>query len=98
MKTDSLIKPPGSKILKAGRVVLHPGEEIGEHTTDKREEIIIVVKGTAVLVKEGKEIILKNGDTHYIEEGILHNVKNTSKKKTEYVYVVCPMIKINKYT
>ncbi len=89
MKTNSLIKPPGSKILKAGRVVLHPGEEIGEHTTDKREEIIIVVKGKAVLVKEGKEIVLNKGDTHYIGEGILHNVKNTSSDELEYIYVVC---------
>lgn len=89
MKTNSIIKPPNSKILKAGRVVLHPGEEIGEHTTDKREEIIIVVKGKAVLIKEGKEIVLNKGDTHYTEEGILHNVKNTSSDELEYIYVVC---------
>ena len=89
MKTNSLIEPHGSKILKAGRVVLFPGEEIGEHTTDKREEIIIVLKGIATLARGDKEIVLNRGDTHYIEEGILHNVKNTSSDELEYIYVVC---------
>ena len=91
MNTESLIKPPESKALKGGRVILLPGEEIGEHKTDKREELIIVLKGTATLTK-GKEpeetIVLKAGETHYIKEDVFHNVKNTSDEELKYVYVV----------
>lgn len=89
MKNIHIVKPPGSKLLKAGKIELQPGEDVGEHKTDRREEIIIVLKGTATLIKEGEEITMKRGDSHYIQEGITHNVKNLSKSKTEYMYVVC---------
>jgi len=91
MKTESLIKPPKSKVLKSGRVTLLPGEEIGEHKTDKREELIIVLKGTATLIKGKKPeetIVLTAGKTYYIKEDVLHNVKNASDEELEYVYVV----------
>jgi len=88
MKTESIIKPPESKALKAGRVVLSPGEEIGEHKTDKREELIIILRGTATLIKEGEQIQLKIGETHYIEPETKHNVVNNSDEELEYVYVV----------
>ncbi len=88
METDSIIKPPASKVLKSGRVRLSPGEEVGEHVTDKREELLIVLKGTATLINSGETVILKEGETRYIREGVKHNVKNTSDKPLEYIYVV----------
>ena len=77
-----------SGCLKAERVRLSPGEEIGEHKTDGREEIIIILKGEAVLVKEGHSARMKEGDIHHIGEGVLHNVRNESANELEYVYVV----------
>jgi mannose-6-phosphate isomerase-like protein (cupin superfamily) len=88
IKSELLIKPPASRMLKAGRIILSPGEEVGEHITEKREELIIVLKGTATLIKETEILKLKEHETHYIKEGIKHNIKNNSGKELEYIYVV----------
>jgi len=88
MQTHHIIKPPESRVLKSGRVRLSPGEEIGEHVTDKREEIIIILKGTATLEKGNETIQLNPGQTHFIKENVTHNVRNMSDQDLEYLYVV----------
>ena len=88
MDYKRLIAPPESKVLKSGQVILQPGQEVGEHVTDKREEILIVLKGEATLVNEGNKIILKEHETYYIPEEKKHNVMNESDKELKYVYVV----------
>lgn len=88
MECDRIIKPPESKTLKSGRVRLAPGEEVGEHVTEKREELIVILKGSARLEKEGARINLQQGETHYIPEGTKHNIKNDSDKELEYIYIV----------
>jgi mannose-6-phosphate isomerase-like protein (cupin superfamily) len=88
MKTESLLRPPNSKFLKSGKVILKKGEEIGEHLTEKREELIIVLKGIATLIKGDKKFELKEKQVHYIKEGIKHNVLNNSDEELEYIYVV----------
>ena len=77
--------------MKSGRVVLENGEEIGTHVTEKKEEILIVLKGTATLIVEGKRISIEKGQTRYIPEGREHNVLNEKKETLEYVYVVALM-------
>jgi mannose-6-phosphate isomerase-like protein (cupin superfamily) len=88
MKTIPLVRPPQSAGLKATRVTLSPGEEIGEHVTENREEIILVLRGEGILIDEGICIPLKGGQVHHIKQNTRHNVKNTSGKDLEYVYVV----------
>lgn len=88
MKTESIIKPPQSRSLKGGRVKLKPGEEIGWHTTDQREELIIPVKGKATVKIKEENIKLGPGQTYYVPEGIKHNVTNQENKELEYIYVV----------
>ncbi|MBU0530672.1 MAG: cupin domain-containing protein [Candidatus Aenigmatarchaeota archaeon] len=88
METDSIVKPPESRKLKSGRVRLHPGEDIGEHVTEEREELLIVLKGTATLLKGDETIILDEGQTHFVPEGVKHDVKNNSASELEYIYVV----------
>ncbi|MBN2053021.1 cupin domain-containing protein [Candidatus Woesearchaeota archaeon] len=89
MNYESLIKPPMSQTLKSGRVVLQPGEEIGEHTTSSKEELIIVLNGELLLRKGREEIVLKKGNSHYIPPEVIHNVINKSGAESEYIYVVC---------
>ncbi|HJW96817.1 MAG TPA: cupin domain-containing protein [archaeon] len=89
METQVIVQSPGSRRLKASRVTLSRGENIGEHITEGREEIIIILKGEAVLVKGESSTRMKEGDIHHIGEGVLHNVRNESGQETEYVYVVC---------
>ena len=88
MNTESILKPPTSQALKSGKVTLSPGESIGEHVTDKREELIIIVKGNATISKEDEKIEVNEGNTHFIRENIKHNVTNNSDKNLEYIYVV----------
>lgn len=88
MDTQSIIKPPLSKNLKSGRVILQPGEQIGEHVTDKREELIVILKGTATLIKSNEQVTLSQGQAHYIQENIKHNIINNSKETLEYIYTV----------
>jgi len=45
----TLIIPSAARSLKAGRVTLEPGEEVGEHVTESRQEVIIVLKGSGIL-------------------------------------------------
>lgn len=88
MENTRLVGPPRSRVLKGGRVILSPGEHVGEHVTEGREEMIVVLRGSAVLIKEGEAIELKEGDTHFIGEGTRHNVRNDSSGELEYVYLV----------
>ncbi len=88
MKEELIIKPPASKILKSRKITLEPGGEIGEHITENKEEIIIVLRGTTTLLKEGKSVQLEQHQSHYIGPNIKHNIKNTSTSILEYVYVV----------
>ncbi|MFC2143681.1 cupin domain-containing protein [Candidatus Aenigmatarchaeota archaeon] len=87
MKSAPIITPPASKNIKSGRVFLHPGEEIGEHVTKNREEIIIILKGTATIT-DGDKNIVKAGETYFVKEDVKHNVKNESDQNLEYIYVV----------
>jgi len=88
MEYKSLFKPPLTNSLKAGRVTLQPGESVGEHVTEKREEAIIILKGTASLTVEGNATEVSQGQTFYIGPEKKHDVKNNGSQELEYVYVV----------
>ncbi len=85
---ESLVKPPVSKRIKSGKVTLKAGEEVGQHVTENKEEIIIVLRGSVTLVKGTESIPLKTGDAHFVPEGTVHNVINKSTDEAVYVYVV----------
>ena len=88
MESQTILRPPESKALKSGRVILAPGEEIGEHITENREELIVVLRGSAIIENENDPVELTAGQTHFISEGVRHNVKNQSKEELEYLYIV----------
>jgi mannose-6-phosphate isomerase-like protein (cupin superfamily) len=88
---ESLIKPPESKKLKSGCVVLQQGECVGEHCTDGKEEVLIILKGTATIEVEGKKTIVSMNTLAFIPEGKIHNVWNTSKEELQYIYIVSPV-------
>jgi len=88
MKTESLLKPPESRLLKSGQVILQSGESVGWHVTDKREELIIVLQGIATVLQDNKEIQVKARETHYIKEDTSHNIVNNLNQELKYIYVV----------
>jgi len=76
------------KGLRSGLVILKPRESIGEHKTEKKEEVIVILKGSAVIYfGKSKKIKASQNTFVYIPPEILHNVKNTGSKILRYIYV-----------
>lgn len=88
----SLLKPPVSERLKSGFVILKPGESIGAHLTEAREEMLIILEGAAQ-IECGSEILEASGQAIvYIPKNMLHNVTNLSQQvDLKYIYVVTPV-------
>lgn len=86
----SLVKPPLSVSLRAGSVSLKPGESVGEHKTEGREEAIVVLAGTATLVCEGEIFEIKAKQFAYVPPESVHNITNNSDELLEYTYIVTP--------
>jgi mannose-6-phosphate isomerase-like protein (cupin superfamily) len=80
-----------SKLLKSGSLILRPGEEIGEHITESREEAIIILKGLARIVLPRKQINAQKGSLVYIPPETRHNVLNCGRSLLHYVYLVVPI-------
>ena len=74
VNSEILFEPPETKKLKSGRVVLNPGEAVGEHSTENKEEILLVLKGTATVIELGNEIKLEEGKSYYIKNNISHSI------------------------
>jgi mannose-6-phosphate isomerase-like protein (cupin superfamily) len=87
----TLVKPPLSVGMRSGSVTLAPGEEVGEHKTEGREEAIIVLAGTATVICEGKGFEVREKQFMYVPPECVHNVINGTDGPLEYVYVVAPV-------
>jgi quercetin dioxygenase-like cupin family protein len=83
---------PQTSGMKAGQVVLQPGESVGSHSTDSNEEIIIILEGSIEAVIEGKAgLCAAKGQVVYIPPGTLHDMKNAGDSPARYIYVVNPV-------
>lgn len=91
-KTKSLIKPPVSKKLKSGFVVLKKGEEIGWHSTENKEEMVVVIKGKATLLINNSSHQIISGNVVYIPPNTGHNVKNNYTSDLKYIYITTSII------
>jgi quercetin dioxygenase-like cupin family protein len=79
--------------MKSGAMLLDPGESVGFHKTDSREEAIIILEGQADVYIEGKlEIHAGKEDVIYIPPETNHDIKNSTDKKLRYVYIVAPVV------
>ena len=83
-----LVTPEDAKRMRARVVVLEHGSEIGEHTTECREELVIVLEGKIVLVGPDGERVLEKGQAAFIPIDTVHNVLNRTEKKARYIYVL----------
>jgi mannose-6-phosphate isomerase-like protein (cupin superfamily) len=91
-KADSILKPPVSERLKAGFVVLNPGEEMPEHKTSEKEEILVILEGEAEINIEGEQEIVSAQSCVFIPQEKNHKVKNCGENILKYVYVVSILI------
>jgi len=85
---ESWLKPPLSQNIKSGFVLLHKGEEMGEHITENKEEILYIIEGEATVIIGGDTECAEAGSMIYVPPHINHNVKNDSDEDLKYIYVV----------
>lgn len=78
--------------LRCGYVNLKPGEDIGEHDTGNKEEVIVILSGKAQIFCEGYPSMTAESDSViYVPVGTKHNVKNTGFLLLKYLYIVNPL-------
>jgi mannose-6-phosphate isomerase-like protein (cupin superfamily) len=84
---------PETMGIKSGHVILKPGENVGEHVTEAKEEVIIILKGKAVILcgNDDEPIIAVERSVVYVPPETAHDVKNIGGDVLEYVYVVSPV-------
>jgi len=82
------ITPIDSHRIRSRVEVLGPGEEVGEHVTHKREEVVVFLEGRAEVVLEGRTHAVASPWALYIGPGVKHNIVNGGASELRYVYVV----------
>ncbi len=81
-------KELGSFGVKSGHVILNPGENIGEHTTSEREEVIVILQGSGEATIDKDEILkIEKDSVLYIPPQTNHDVKNTGTNILEYIFM-----------
>jgi len=80
---------PKTKRIRSGYVTLKPDDSVGEHTTGRREEVIVFLQGRGRLILgKGRGLAVGKGQMAYVPVGTRHNVKNTGRVLLRYVYIV----------
>ena len=81
--------PPSSIRMKSGMVALEPGEAVGIHNTDNKEELIIVMEGEGEMDFTGySPVRLSLGNNAYCPPCTEHNIVNTGTGILRYIYIV----------
>ncbi|MFQ5953203.1 MAG: cupin domain-containing protein [Candidatus Omnitrophota bacterium] len=77
--------------MKSGYMTLKPGKSVGEHSTDSKEEAIVILQGRGEIFCSGKPPIVAEEKTLvYIPPDTKHDVKNTGTDILKYIYIVSP--------
>lgn len=82
------ITPEDSMRIRSRVEVLGPGEEVGEHVTHEREEVVVFMEGEAELVLGSRTHAVASPWALYIGPEVRHNIVNTGASPLRYVYVV----------
>lgn len=78
----------GTHGIKSGHVILKQDEEVGEHSTNGLEEVLIILKGKGeVLADKKNKVKIEENSAVYIPPDTIHNVKNTGREILEYIFV-----------
>ncbi len=84
-----LAGPPLTVRMKSGMVSLKPGDSVGVHNTENKEELIIVMEGRGEMVFKGySPVQLSRGENAYCPPHTEHNITNTGDEILRYIYVV----------
>lgn len=91
--TRLLDGPPQSVTMCSGKVVLQRGEAVGKHSTEKKEELIIILEGEGqFLYGENHSLVFNSNSVLYCPPMTEHNIINTGSTPLVYIYVVAKAI------
>jgi thioredoxin:protein disulfide reductase len=75
--------------LHSGLVTLEPGKDVGSHSTDNYEELIIVLDGHGEIEIDGAgRTSISKGQIAYNPPQTKHNVFNNGSSPLRYIYIV----------
>ena len=81
--------PPETGALKSGLVTLAPGSAIGEHDTERNEEVLVPLAGSGELRIPGEApIAIRPGLITYAPAHTLHDVVNTGAEPLRYLFLL----------
>jgi quercetin dioxygenase-like cupin family protein len=92
-KPGSLVTRSDSHQLHSAYVVLEPGKEVGEHTTEDGEELIVMMSGKAEFISNGHSETVEAPCVLLVPAHTVHNVKNRFETLLKYVYVVVASVR-----
>lgn len=80
---------PESYRMRAGLIVLAPGDSVGSHSTQQNEELLVVLEGGGEMVfGDGSRLPVHANAALYCPPETAHDVVNTGHTVLRYVYVV----------
>lgn len=78
-----------AQVMHSGFVTLQPGESVGKHSTESKEELLIVLHGAGKFVfNKDDELSLNEGYVAYCPPHTEHNVFNNGTEPLRYIFVV----------
>jgi mannose-6-phosphate isomerase-like protein (cupin superfamily) len=84
-----LLKPPRTITMRSGLVRLNPGEDVGLHSTNKNEEMLVILEGQGEVELEGHTPLkISGGQVAYVPPETRHNVHNTGSVPLKYIFIV----------
>lgn len=87
---------PQTAGLRLGLINLKSGEAVGEHITEAKEELIVILSGKArISLGKRDSAIADKRSVIYIPADTIHNVQNIGKNRLKYIYIVSPLKSIS---
>jgi mannose-6-phosphate isomerase-like protein (cupin superfamily) len=81
--------PPETMTMRSGSIVLLPLKNVGRHSTNNNEEVLVVFSGSGEMrLADGTILNLKPYAILYCPPDMEHDVFNTGSEPLRYVYVV----------
>ena len=87
--------PRRARGLRAGAVILKPGESVAWHSTRRREELITILAGRLSLEflaarRRVRCLPLRSGQCAFVRAHTIHRMVNASRATARYMYVTGP--------
>ncbi|HOX95036.1 MAG TPA: cupin domain-containing protein [Syntrophales bacterium] len=88
-----IMKPPRTVTMRSGLVTLAPGKDVGLHSTENNEEMLVILEGHGEVELEGfGRMAIAAGRTAYVPPKTRHNILNKGSGPLKYVFIVSKAI------